>query len=170
MADFTFAIVVPLASPIQPVATLNMTHSAPDAANLIGARGALGIFKMILVELGVNSSMPAPRLACVRCRASRRASVGTNRLVTQRNKRFCRCTTPNSACYLASIALHSPDRSRLVSSGEAAFCCTWFAALGSIAIFAHGGGYARLEAHRSHRCAHEQGRLRPWPHRIPTIS
>ena len=57
MADFTFAIVVPLASPIQPVATLNMTHSAPDAANLIGARGALGIFKMILVELGVNSSM-----------------------------------------------------------------------------------------------------------------
>src|SRR5229473_2136113 len=37
-----------------------------------------------------------------------------------------------SAIYLASIALDSPDRSRLVSSGEAAF--PWFAALGSIAI------------------------------------
>src|ERR1700681_2467114 len=99
------------------------------------------------------------------------ASIIRNQsLVTQRNKRFCRCTTPNSECYLASIALDSPHRSRLVSSGEAAFLGTWFAALGSIAIFAHGGGYARLEAHRSHRCAHEQGRLRPWPHRIPTIS
>jgi hypothetical protein len=56
MADFTFAIVVPLASPNQPVATLNMTQSALDAANLIGARGVYN-FKMILVELGVNSSM-----------------------------------------------------------------------------------------------------------------
>ena len=33
-----------------------MTQSAPDAANLIGARGVWS-FKMILVELGVNSSM-----------------------------------------------------------------------------------------------------------------
>src|SRR5229473_3366423 len=105
---------------------------------------------MVLVELGVNSSIEeyaTPLVwACVRCRASRRASVVTNRLVTQRNKRFVQMhNSPNSECYFASITLNSPDRSRLVSSGKAPFRITWFAVPGSIAIFAHEGGYARLE-------------------------
>jgi hypothetical protein len=60
MADFTFAIVVPcLAHSTGRDAkhdTQNMTQTAPDAANLIGASGVWK-FKMILVELGVNSSM-----------------------------------------------------------------------------------------------------------------
>jgi len=50
---------------------------------------------MILVELGVNSSIEEYATLVVRRvldAASRRASVGTNGLVTQRNKRFCRCT------------------------------------------------------------------------------
>ena len=61
MADFTFAILVPLASPIQPVATLNMTRKTRHRVHLTpltsSEPAAFGIFKMILVELGVNSSM-----------------------------------------------------------------------------------------------------------------
>jgi hypothetical protein len=51
---------------------------------------------MVLVELGVNSSIEEYATPLVwrvlDAAQSRRASVGTNRLVTQRNKRFCRCT------------------------------------------------------------------------------
>src|SRR6266851_91508 len=111
-------------------------------------------------------------MPCKPASISRNQSFGdaAQQTILQMHNSLNRIHPTVSAIYLAAIALDSPDRSRLVSSGETAFRCTWFAALGSIAIFAHGGGYARLEAHRSHRCAHEQGRLRPWPHRIPTIS
>jgi hypothetical protein len=49
MADFTFAIVVPLASPIQPVATSTHDRGHVTTAHLIGA-GGVQDFKMIPVE------------------------------------------------------------------------------------------------------------------------
>jgi hypothetical protein len=129
---------------------------------------------MILVERGVNSSMEEYATPLV-WRLLDAAQAGEHQSVpivgdAAQQTILQMHNSPNRECYLASIALDSLDRSRLVSSGEAAFPCTQFAALGSIAIFAHGGGYAGLEAHRSHRCDHEQGRLRPWPHSIPTTS
>src|SRR5229473_2136115 len=133
---------------------------------------------MVLVELGVNSSMEEYAtplvLACARCRASRRASVGTNRLVTQRNKdfadaQFTQPNSPNRECYLSCF-----NRARLTGQVATGFvrrsCFSLVCRTRLDRDFAHGGGYAGLEAHRSHRCAHEQGRLRPWPHRIPTTS
>jgi hypothetical protein len=111
MADFTFAIVVPLASPIQPVATSTHDRGHVTTAHLIGA-GGVQDFKMIPVEPGVNSSMEnyvAPRSgACsAQCRAMRRALVGTNRLVMQRNKRNVQMhNSPNRDRYFASIALN----------------------------------------------------------------
>jgi hypothetical protein len=68
--------------------------------------------------------------------------MSPHRFVTQRNKPFVQMhNSPNRACYLASIALNLSDRSREVSSGEAAFV-ELDAGLGSIAIFAYEGGYA----------------------------
>src|SRR5438445_3719870 len=56
MADFTFAIVVPLASPIQPVATSNMTQSARHDRYSHRSWGAYN-FRMIPAEPRVNSSI-----------------------------------------------------------------------------------------------------------------
>ena len=88
MADLTFAILVPLASPIQPVAT--PTHGTKvhvTTAHLIGA-GVVQDFKMIPAAPGVNSSMrnvnsercDALSLARAMPNAAeiRHASVGTN--------------------------------------------------------------------------------------------
>src|SRR5438552_15451512 len=76
----------------------------------------------------------------------RRASLGTNRLVTQRNKRLCRCTirpTASATLLLSRIALHSSERSRQDSSGEALFVEVWFVVLGLTAFFAL-GEYSRV--------------------------
>jgi len=54
---------------------------------------------MILVELGVNN----------------RLGDAAQQTILQMHN------SPNRECFLASIALDSLDRSRLVSSGEAAF-------------------------------------------------
>src|SRR5258708_16010881 len=140
MADFTFAIVVPLASPIQPVATSTHDRGHVTTAHLIGA-GGVQDFKMIPIEPDVNSSMenyvtpPVWRVSCPMpynpASISRHQSFGD---ATQQTT----CAGHNSpirACIFASVALNSPHRSRPDSSGEAAL--SWFAALGSIALFAH---------------------------------
>src|SRR5260221_7050580 len=81
MADFTFAIVVSLASPIQPVATSKHDTEYTLRQLLIGTRRVQN-FMMVRVELGVNRSMeefatPSSGASYPRCRAGRRASVGT---------------------------------------------------------------------------------------------
>ena len=94
MADFTFAIVVPLASPIRPVATPEFD---------VGTWGVQD-FKMVPVEAAVNSSIE--RLSRLVWRVScaiRRASVSTNRLVMQRNKRCVQMhNSPKRALLLPS--------------------------------------------------------------------
>ena len=54
MADFTFAIVVPLASPIQPVATSTLDTEDTSRTAISSELGALSVFNMMPVEPGVN--------------------------------------------------------------------------------------------------------------------
>jgi hypothetical protein len=77
------------------------------AAHLTGAGGVQN-FKMVPVEPAVNSSIEGDVTPWSGgCNAQiRRASVGTNRLVTQRNKELVQMhNSPNRERYLASIAL-----------------------------------------------------------------
>src|SRR5882757_1963561 len=125
MAAFTFAIVVPLASPNKPVATskhdiehtLRPLDSSEPGAFRIG-------WMMVLVERGVNKSIEAcaPALARVilQHRAIGRAPLGTE--IMQRTKLLVQMhNSPNRERYLAPIALSSPGSSRQAWSGEAPF-------------------------------------------------
>jgi hypothetical protein len=84
MAAFTFAIVVPLASPIKPVATSKHDIEYTLRPLDLSEPGAFRIsWMMVLVEPVVNRSIEAcaqPRLARVilQQRAIRRASLGTD--------------------------------------------------------------------------------------------
>src|SRR5258708_2273697 len=97
MADFTFAIVVPLASPIQPVATSKHDTEYTLRPLISLELEAFWQFTMVRVAPSVNRSVedyatPSSGACHPRCRASRRASVGTHRSVVQRTKHLCRCT------------------------------------------------------------------------------
>ena len=83
MADFTFAIVVPLASPIQPVATLKDGTELTSRPLISSELGAFRNFKMVPAAPGVNSSyrigsMPRPGPARV-IRNTASTAIGTNR-------------------------------------------------------------------------------------------
>jgi len=100
MADF-FAIVVPLASPIQPVATSNMTKSTRYDRNLIET-GGVQDFKMVPVELGVKRSMPRPCLARVIRNAAQAGEHRSAPMVCDAtHQTICADAQFNSACYRA---------------------------------------------------------------------
>ena len=110
MADFIFAIVVPLASPIRPVATSKLVHVA--AAHLTGA-GGVQSFSMVPAAPAVNSSKRGLRIR--RQATSRRGLAGAMQQsdehpsapsfgdVMQRNKRHVQMhKSHNRKHYLAS--------------------------------------------------------------------
>src|SRR5438477_10007968 len=114
MADFASAIVVPLASPIPPAATLNMYVAT---AILFGARAFN--FRMIPVEAGVNRSIEkyvTPWSGA--CRPRRPTSVpshqssgdATQQTIVQMHN------SPDRECYFASIA-YSATLIRKVAAG-----------------------------------------------------
>ena len=85
MADFIFAIVVPLASPIQPAVTSKHDIEHTLRRQPSSELSAFRVFKMIRVEPDVNRSMedyatPSSGVCRPLSRASRRTSVDTNRL------------------------------------------------------------------------------------------
>ena len=111
MADFAFAIVVPLALPIQTVATLiHDTELHVTTANLIGAGGVQN-FKMVPVEPEVNSSVEeyAPPWSGA-CHPQYRepASISRHPCRNATND-LCRCTihpTLGAGFLRSRIALH----------------------------------------------------------------